>query len=148
MTKWIILPFAALVLMAVAVQPATAQFSKAKDVRNHLKRHDYRVTKKDDHLSAKHDEWLNVTVRDYKGGLLLRSWLETTQYDTDDLETLANKLNYKATAARVYIDNENDLIYECWFPGQYDKGRFEALLDAWHEDTIGRGEIVREELGM
>lgn len=148
MSKRILLSVLALVFLAISAQPAAAQFKKAKDVRNHLKKHDYRVTKEDEYLRAKHDDWLNMTVRGYKGGLLLRAWLETSRQDTDDLETLANVLNYKATATRIYIDDENDLIYETWFPGEYDKGRFEALLDAWHEDTIGQSDAVQSHLDL
>jgi len=138
-----------LVLLALAVQPASAQFDKAKDVKKHLeKKHDYRVSKEDNYLSAKHDKWLNMTLREYKGGILMRAYLETSQYDRDDLEALCNKLNYSATAARMYIDNEDDLIFECWFPGKYDKDRFEALLEAWHNDTIGQAATIQAELDM
>jgi len=138
----------AVVLVAATGQPAAAQFGKAREVKKHMEQHDYRVEMKDDHVAAVHDKWLNLTIREYKGGLLFRSWLETTEYKTDDLESLANELNYKATAARVYIDNENDLIYECWLPGEYDRERFEALIEAWHVDTIGQSEIVRNHLNM
>lgn len=148
MHKRLVLAIFGLVLLTLAAQPAMAQFDKAKDVANHLKKHDYRITKEDSYLTAKHDDWLNVTVREYKGGLLLRAYLETTQYDADDLATLCNKLNYNSTVARMYIDNENDLIFECWFPGQYDKDRFEALLEAWHNDTIGQSSTIKSELGM
>lgn len=138
-----------LVLLALAAQPAAAQFDKAKDVKKYLeKKHDYKVEREDSYLSAKHTDWLNMTLREWKGGILLRAYIETSNYDPDDLKTLCNKLNYNATAARMYIDNENDLIFEAWFPGKYDEDRFAALIEAWHKDTIGQASTIKAELGM
>ncbi|MFH1572249.1 MAG: hypothetical protein ABIL09_29935 [Gemmatimonadota bacterium] len=149
MTKRIGLAFLALVLLALVVQPAAAQFDKAKDVARHLeKKHEYRITKEDNYLTAKHDDWLNLTVREYKSGLLLRAYLETSAYDEGDLRELCNTLNYNSTAARMYIDNENDLIFEAWYPGEYQEKSFEAMLEAWHKDTIGQASTIKAKLGM
>ena len=149
MHKRLVLAVFGLVLLALAAQPARAQFDKAKDVARYLeKKHDYKVEREESYLSAKHVDWLPVTLREYKGGILLRGYTETTQYDTDDLETLCNKLNYNSTAARMYIDSENDLIFEAWFPGKFEEDRFGSLIEAWHNDTIGQSSTIKSELGM
>jgi len=136
------------VIVGGGAEAALAQFDKAVELKKLLEKNDYKVELSSERLSATHAQWLNMTIRSYKGGLLLRAWLETTEYKTDDLETLANKLNYGATATRIYIDDENDLIFEAWFPGQFEREMFEKLLEAWHNDTIGQSETIRSELKM
>ncbi|MFC1525970.1 hypothetical protein ACFL6X_04065 [Candidatus Latescibacterota bacterium] len=141
----------AMTLFAVALvaQPAAAQFDKAKDVAKHLeKKHDYKVEKTDDGLQAKHVDWLNIKITEYKGGLLFWAYLETSQHDRGDLLELANVLSLNATASRAYVDDEDDLIFEAWFPGKYDDDRFETLLEAWHNDTIGQGSRIQKALGL
>jgi len=130
------------------VVPATAQFDDAGKVVKHLKKLDYDVEKKDESLSAEHDSELNVTVREYKDGLLVRAWLETSDESTRTLRKLCNKLNYNATVARMYIDDEDDLIFEAWYPGEYDKDQFDIFMEAWQSDTSGQYSRITDALEL
>lgn len=137
-----------LVLLALAVQPAAAQFDKAKDVKKHLeKKHDYKVEKGDDQLVAKHVDWLNVRIKELSGGLYFFSYFETSAYDRDDLIELCNTQNRKkAVGTRLYVDDEDDVIVEGWYPGEYDKDSFEAFMEMWHTDTANHAQAINSDL--
>lgn len=138
----------ALVALVVAAVPASAQFDDASKVSKHLKKLDYDVEKGDESLTAEHESELNVSVREYKDGLLIRSYIGTSEESERTLRKLCNKLNYKATTARMYIDNDGDLIFEAWYPGNYDKDRFDIFMEAWQNDTSGQYSTIKDALDL
>lgn len=139
-----------LVLLALAAQPAAAQFNKSKAVKKHLeKKHDYKVEKGDDVLVAKHVDWLNIRIKELSGGLYFYGYYETSAYDRDELIELCNDLNRKkAVGTRLYVDDEEDIIIEGWYPGEYDKDSFEAFMQMWHTDMGNHWQEIKSELDI
>ena len=138
----------ALVFLVVGMVPAFAQFDDAGKVSKHLKKLDYEVEKGDESVSATHESELNLSVREYKDGLLIRAWLETSDESVKTLRKLCNTLNYNATVARMYIDDEDDLIFEAWYPGEYDKDKFDTFMEAWQNDTSGQYSRIKDALDL
>ena len=137
----------ALVLMAATLASAELP-DDWKKVRGLLRDFDYEVDKKDDFLTATHDDYLNMFVKGYKKGILLQAYFTTSEMDVSEraIRKLNNKLSYNATAARFYIDGDGDLMCEAWFPGKWDDDRFELFLDAWNDDTAGQMSLITDAL--
>ena len=87
-----------------------------------------------------------MILKGYKGGVLLQTYFETSDWDIKDkdLVEMVNRLNAAATVARFYIDGDEDTMVEAWFPGDYDRKRFSTFLEAWHGDTSGQYPLVGE----
>jgi len=138
----------ALVVLAVGAVLAFAQFDDAGNVAKHLKKLDYQVEKADEKLFATHDIELDLSVAEYRDGYLIRTWCETSDESERTLRKLCNKLNHEATVARFYVDNEGDLIFEAWYPGEYDRDQFDIFMEAWQNDTSGQYSTIVDALGL
>lgn len=110
----------------------------------HLEFSNYSVETGESALTATHETNLNMILKAYKGGVLLQTYVETSERKTKDVTATINKLNTNSIAARYYLDGDGDTMVEAWFPGGYDKKRFGTFLDAWHADTMGQSATLAE----
>ena len=129
--------FAASVALAQPPEDAAA-------FATHLEFSNYTVETGETSLTATHETNLNMILKAYKGGVLLQTWVETSEKKKKDVTEVINKLNTNAIAARYYLDGEGDTMIEAWFPGGYDKKRFGTFLEAWHADTMGQSATLAE----
>jgi Putative bacterial sensory transduction regulator len=122
-------------LMLMASQVAAGPFDGSDDYKTHLEFLGYTVTETDKALLAKHPQNFNVYVRTYQGGVLINSIFGTSPKGKKDrigLLTFLNDMNRGSVAARYYVDKEDDVIIEGWYPGAYDKTRFSLFLDKYN----------------
>lgn len=127
--------------------PAGAEISSAGLARitRHLESLGYSVQKKEDRLLVTHPERFNFILREYRGGILLTSFLDAAPAARDDRKgylEFINTFNAEAALARAYADKDGDFLVEAWMPGDYDKPLFQDFLEVWDADT--RGQIVRK----
>ncbi|HHS97095.1 MAG TPA: hypothetical protein ENK08_04240 [Chloroflexi bacterium] len=107
-------------------------------VVEHLEYLGYEVEQDGEVYRARHTSKWDLVVRDYKGGVLIVTWLGTNEYAKQErLEYLEfiNGLNGKAAVARFYADEDMDLVMEAFFGGEYDRVRFGEFMESWDEDT-------------
>jgi hypothetical protein len=113
----------------------------------HLEFQGYTIEPGEDFWRATHDKYWNLTFNGYGGGVLFRAFLRPKQgVDEGQMLRLANDLNKEAALTRFYVDNDGDLSFEGYYPGQYEKARFVAWLDAWLYDgrLIGQNALAGE----
>ena len=103
-------------------------------------------------LIAKHDEFYNVAVKPFSGGMLVMTFFGTTGMAKSQrvgfLEFL-NDMNKDAIAARYYEDADGDVMVEGWYPGDYDRTRFGVFMNKFNEvsDQLGDSDIADDYLG-
>lgn len=109
-----------------------------KKVCTHLEFMGYNIQIDEKVTKAKHDSRLNILLRDFNGGILLTAFFSGNDFAKRDragyLEFI-NGMNQKAAVTRVYADRDNDLAFEGWYPGMYDKAAFGTFIDLWDHDT-------------
>lgn len=110
----------------------------------HLEFGAYTVEVGEQAITARHETYLNMVLKAFKGGVLLQTYVETSQRKKDDVLEVINKLNTNSIAARYYADDEGDTMVEAWYPGGYERQRFSAFLEAWHTDTKGQYSTIAE----
>ena len=133
----------AMILLAVTLSSAELP-DDWKKISNLLKDFEYEVENKENSIKATHHDFLTIYVKGYKKGLLLQGYFSDPDVSERALRRLNNKLSVKATATRFYIDSDGDLMCEAWFPGDWDEDRFEIFLEAWHKDTDGQYDEIRD----
>ena len=105
---------------------------------NHLEFLGYTITRKEETTWAQHAVKLNITLKLYRQGLLLSSFLradEKARVDRAGFREFINKLNEQASVARFYADGDGDLAMEAWFPdGAYERIRFGHFLSLREQD--------------
>jgi len=122
-----------LLLLAPAV--SAGPFEDSDQYKTHLEFLGYTVTETEKALLAKHPSHFNIYVRTYQGGILINSIFGTSAKGKKDrigLLTFLNDMNRGSVAARYYVDKDDDVIIEGWFPGTYDKSRFSVFLDKYN----------------
>ena len=126
---------ALLVLLLVVPRVAAGPFEGSDDYKTHLEFLGYTVTDADKALLAKHPQNFNIFVRSYNGGVLINSVFSGTDKAKSDrigLLNFLNDMNSGSVAARYYVDKDNDVIIEGWYPGSYDKPRFSLFIDKYN----------------
>ena len=126
--------FTCLVLLATPV--LAGPFEGSDDYKAHFEFLGYTVEDGETSLIAKHDEFYNVSVKNYNGGVLVVTFFGTTDKAKSDrvgFFEFLNKMNTDAIAARYYEDDEGDVIVEGWYPGDYDRTRFGVFIDKFNE---------------
>jgi hypothetical protein len=124
-----------LFLLLLAPQAFAGPFEDSDSYKNHLEFLGYTVTETEKALLAKHPQNFNIYVRAYQGGILINSIFGTSPKGKKDrigLLTFLNDMNRGSVAARYYVDKEDDVIIEGWYPGAYDKARFSLFLDKYN----------------
>jgi hypothetical protein len=123
--------------LALAVTPAFAgPFDGSDEYKAHLEFLGYAVEDGETSLIAKHDEFYNVSVKSYNGGVLVVTFFGTTDKAKSDrvgFFEFLNGMNENAIAARYYEDDEGDVIVEGWYPGGYDRTRFGVFVDKFNQ---------------
>ena len=124
-------------VLALAVSPALADpFAGSDDFRAHLESLGYSVEDGDESLVARHDTYYPVSVKEFRGGILVITFFGVTDRARDDrvgFFQFLNAMNRDAVAARYYEDNEGDVIVEGWYAGGYDRSRFGTFLERFNE---------------
>ncbi|MDH3223782.1 MAG: hypothetical protein OEO23_08700 [Gemmatimonadota bacterium] len=136
---------AALACAAFATPLAAQLPDTAREIQTHLEFLGYQVTASDSNLTAVHGAKLDVLIQSYQGGVLMQSFVAVEQNREEALPT-ANLLNTGAAVARFYVDADGDLAIEAWMPGEYEKARFAAFLNAWDSDTLGQFRSYSDEV--
>ncbi|HET7715643.1 MAG TPA: hypothetical protein VFK86_08440 [Bauldia sp.] len=123
--------------LAVLVTPALAgPFEGSDEFKAHFEFLGYTVEDGETSLIARHDEFYNVSVKSYNGGVLVITFFGTTgkaKSDRVGFFEFLNQMNSEAVAARYYEDDEGDVIVEGWYPGEYDRTRFGVFVDKFNE---------------
>ncbi len=110
-------------------------FEAAEDIKTHLEYLGYEVTLHDGALTARHQRNLNISMKPYADGLLVTSIFglsESGKANRLGLYKLVNELNATAAASRFYVDQDDDLLVEGYFPGAYDRARFATFIDVYN----------------
>jgi hypothetical protein len=99
--------------------------------RNHLEFLGYRVEEGEDELVGRHTRKPNLMLRPISDRGVLVSTLYSFNADLDRLATLeyVNDLNGALMFMKAYVDDDDDLVMETFFEGQYDRATFSILLD-------------------
>ncbi|MEB3282879.1 MAG: YbjN domain-containing protein [Lyngbya sp.] len=105
--------------------------------RNHLEFYGYRVEEIEDRLYCRHTRKSNLILNPISDRGVLISIVYSFEPDLDRLEILeyVNELNGYFSFMKAYIDEDNDLILETFFEGEYDRKNFSILLDNIEYDT-------------
>lgn len=123
--------------IALVGTPAFAgPFEGSDEYKAHLEFLGYSVEDGETSLIAKHDEFYNVSVKSYNGGVLVVTFFGTTDKAKSDrvgFFEFLNNMNENAIAARYYEDDEADVIVEGWYPGGYDRTRFGVFIDKFNQ---------------
>ena len=142
--------FACLVLLWT---PAVAgPFEGSDDFKAHLEILGYTVADGEEFLIATHDEFYNVAIKPFSGGMLVMTFFGTTSLAKSQrvgfLEFL-NDMNKDATAARYYEDADGDVVVEGWYPGDYDRTRFGVFMNKFNEvsDQLVSSDIAGDYIG-
>jgi len=139
-------------LLAFSTLAGAAQIPNVQEIVDHLKFMGYQVTvgEDQDKIEVTHPVHLNFLLRPFRGGLLISTYFIATEYgkaNRAEFVEFANELNVEAAAARYYIDKDGDLAIEGYYPGDYDKSRFQVFLDAFNltqGQLAERGETLRK----
>ncbi|MDR3557279.1 MAG: hypothetical protein P4L55_21190 [Syntrophobacteraceae bacterium] len=89
-------------------------------------------------VSAKHPYRSNILFRPYLDGFLFQLFYathESTKDRYDEFLDYVNNLNKCASIARMYCDDNRDLVIEAWLSPIYDKVAFGRFIDAWDNDA-------------
>ena len=147
MRVWnLMIPAAAVLALALAVPYRAAADVPvgAEAIKTHLEFLGYSVTITATQINSKHPTKFDFSLTKFKGGVLLRAFLQIKK--TDRLRTLemVNTLNADAALVRAYIDGDGDLCYEAWTQA-YEKQSFADLMSAWEADVAEMTRKYRQE---
>lgn len=99
--------------------------------RNHLEFNGYKVEEVDDELICRHSRKPNLIIRPISDRGVLVSTIYTFEAELGRLDILEyiNDLNADFVFMKAFIDDDNSLIIETFFEGDYDRTNFSILLD-------------------
>ncbi len=99
--------------------------------RNHLEFLGYRVEEGEEDIVGRHTRKPNLIVRPISDRGVLVSTLYSFNSGIDRLEMLeyVNALNTSLMFMKAYVDEDDDLMMETFFEGEYDRNNFAILLD-------------------
>jgi len=127
-----------IITLASALLLSTSTFASppdnAVDVMKHLEFSGYTVSSNTFRIKADHNEYLNMLLKSYRGGILTIAYFGANangKVNKAALMDVVNELNAQASAARYYIDGDGDLVIEAYYPGEYERARFATFLDVF-----------------
>jgi hypothetical protein len=92
-------------------------------------------------IRARHPSKIHILFSVTQGGILLQTGFPGKQNAEEGSRyALLNTVNARLRAARVYWTKEGHLVASTWMPGEYDKARFSAFMEAWEQDV----QVLRE----
>ncbi len=121
------------------------------DIVKHLEYMGYECSISNTKITAKHKTKLSFDLIEYDNGVLIKSWFPKKTKAIEEYPLylkMINSLNNSLTASRCYIDSDNDLIIEAWYPGIYEKKAFTIFIDAWEKDFNSIAKKYNNELGQ
>jgi hypothetical protein len=119
----------------------------SEEIKTHLEFLGFEVTFQDAQLVATHDTRLGMSIEQWEGGLLCTNFFNPTTYALKNLKNfmrLINNLNSNAGAARYYLNDNDKVIIEAYYPGEYNKKSFSAFLDIWEKEMVNIANIIKE----
>ncbi|MBS1170456.1 MAG: hypothetical protein H6R01_1374 [Burkholderiaceae bacterium] len=123
-------------LAFLAASPALAAVPEnAAEIKAHLEFMGYEVSYFKDHMVAKHPIHPNFLLSQQASGMIATKPFKsnaTGKQNRAKLLAISNDLNAGALAARYYIDKENDMVVEAFYPGSYSKQSFTLFIDAFN----------------
>lgn len=99
--------------------------------RTHLEFNGYRVEENEEEIVCRHPRKPNLCARQVTDRGVLISTVYTFQDMVGRREVLEylNSLNSEFIFLKAFVDEENNLILETFFEGEYDRTNFSILLD-------------------
>ncbi|MEL7039268.1 MAG: YbjN domain-containing protein [Cyanobacteria bacterium J06592_8] len=99
--------------------------------RNHLEFYGYRVKEVENRLYCHHPRKSNLILNPISDRGVLVSIVYSFESDLERLDLLeyVNELNLYFTFMKAYLDEDNDLLLEIFFEGEYDRTNFSILLE-------------------
>ena len=111
--------------------------SDLKEFANHLEYLDYTVASaEEDSVRLTHEDNLNIRIKTFQNGLLVSAFLSLSKEgldNTDDLLTFINTVNKNSAMMKMYLDDDS-LVVESWYPGNYNKPAFSTYMTCWIAD--------------
>ncbi len=136
-TAWKSISVAA-VLLVMSIGQAFALQDRAA-ISSHLEFLGYTIEDlKDEGVRASHPTYFNAQFRDYRGGILVSLYFTAKAKASEDrlgFHEVVNTLNQAAIAARYYVDDDDNLRVEAYYPGTYERQRFATFLTSWNDIT-------------
>lgn len=111
-------------------------FKRSDEVKSHLEGMGYTVETKGDSLEARHTKMTNIKLTAHNGGIYIGGFFPATEAAKSDRTgflAFVNALNKDSTSTRYYTDKDNDVVFEAWYPGDYDQGRFGIFIEKFNE---------------
>jgi hypothetical protein len=104
--------------------------------RNHLEFNGYSVDEVGDRLFGRHPRKPNLSIKPIEDRGALVSVFYSFQENIRRYELLEylNDLNSQLVFMKAFLDEENDLIMETFFEGEYDRMNFSILLENIEHD--------------
>lgn len=99
--------------------------------QNHLEFNGYRVEESETALICRHPRKLNLFLKPIDTRGVLVSTIYSFEEGLDRMQVLEyiNQLNVAFIFMKAYVNNENNLILETFFEGDYDRTNFSILLE-------------------
>lgn len=123
-------------LSFLATSPVLAAVPEnAAEIKAHLEFMGYEVSYFKEHMLAKHPMHPNFVLGQHASGMIVTKPFKSNaagKQNRAKLLDIANHLNAGALAVRYYIDNENDMVVEAFYPGSYNKQSFSLFIDAFN----------------
>lgn len=86
----------------------------------------------------KHSRYPNISVKPRGDGYLLGTWYHAnpnaTLAERNTCLQAVNRMNALLMASRLYIDDVNDMAFEAYYPGRYNKTSFNDFISQMHND--------------
>ncbi|VAW81620.1 hypothetical protein MNBD_GAMMA12-702 [hydrothermal vent metagenome] len=128
-----------------------------ESICGHLEILGYEVDSSEDDLLFFHEEYGDLLVEEYAGGMRFAT---TMEYDSQrDLKLMPyeewrgrlldvlDHFNASASVARAYDNAENEeVVLDCWYPAFYSKPAFNRFIELWHDDITVQFEEAQEEV--
>lgn len=99
--------------------------------RNHLEFYGYRVEEEEGYILAYHSRRPSLLVRlvDDRGVLVSIVYGFAEDLGRPEMLEYLNELNRGLVFLKAYVDEDNNLVMEYFFEGEYDRTRFSILID-------------------
>jgi hypothetical protein len=112
----------------------------------HLEFLGYQCDVIDQGLRARHASNITLLFTYARGGIQIQTAFpgNSTEMDSVKRFALLNKLNEAARVARFFWTEKGNLFVSAWMPGLYDKTRFAALMESWHDDIETLRKVYKE----
>lgn len=91
---------------------------------------------------ARHEQFLDFSLRGVEGGVLFGSFFSPTEAaraERAELLELINRMNGRVIVSRFYLDPDGDLIQEAWLSATLGEEAVARYVEAWQRDGLSIG---------